>query len=176
MHVQLCFEASHSCMLTRACKGIARHNALTSCGDCCAGHAGTRVAGQRTLAALEHLKLALLHHIQLARAQPGVALLDQDLARLRGSTSSALAPFTASRDQHGGPSAARPQAYWQERARRLTGKTLAEWVRAIVRCCWAVLLGSVQAPGGFLCQAALCTGAASIHRSWQRRQGLPVAL
>lgn len=45
----------------------------------------------RTLAALEHLKLALLHHVELARAQAGVALLDQDLARLRSSTSLALA-------------------------------------------------------------------------------------
>ena len=48
-------------------------------------------ARARTLAALKHLELALLHHIELARAQACVALLDQDLARLRGSTSLALA-------------------------------------------------------------------------------------
>ena len=46
----------------------------------------TMAARQRTLAALEHLKLALLHHVELARAQAGVALFNQDLARLRGTS------------------------------------------------------------------------------------------
>ncbi len=39
----------------------------------------------RTLAALQHLKLAGLHDVQLAGAQPGVALLDQDLAGLHAA-------------------------------------------------------------------------------------------
>ncbi len=61
------------------------------------------VAKLRTLPALEHLELALLHHVELACAQSGVALLDQDLPGLRGSTSLARTLHPTPRTLHQDP-------------------------------------------------------------------------